>query len=261
MWKWLLRISVAVALLIAVGFGGLWWAARQEPDFYEQVRVVETEPEVRKQEAQETSRRFASVIQRVRQPAHQPVDSEGDPDEANADTEEAREVSEEWSEEFTERQINSWLAEEFPSKFRRFVPSELSDPRIDLADSAIRVGFRVNTPQFKGVVSLAVLPELLGPNQLRLTIQSLRAGLIPVDASQFREEISRKLDRARVRYQWSRHNDRLALVLRPTEDIAEIPVLESLEISDDRLQLRGKFDDAVDGQSISTAKAIDSVTR
>ena len=75
---------------------------------------------------------------------------------------------------------------------------DLSEPGL------IRLGFRLTNSKFDGVVSLAVRPEITGPNRLSLTVEGLFAGVLPLDPAQFAPQVSAQLNRYGVRHRWER---------------------------------------------------------
>ena len=108
-----------------------------------------------------------------------------------------------WEQRFTQAEVNGWLAESLPERFGDRIPDEVSDPRVDLTrPGLVRLGFRLSSKRFDGVVSLAVRPEMVGPNRVALHVEGLMAGLFPLDPRTFAPQVSKYLEKYRVRHEW-----------------------------------------------------------
>ncbi|MCH7989073.1 MAG: hypothetical protein IID46_07965 [Planctomycetes bacterium] len=209
---------MAMCLLLAVGgaAGALLWALTRVPDFYVQALSVEVDPAIRKQSAEEF---VANTIQLVQDIEHEP----------------------EWSHEFTQDQINSWIVEELHQKYARHVPEGVSEPRVRFENGLIFVGFRYNRKGINGVVSFQARPWVSGPNQLALEIESVRAGVVPIPLDKIIDKVSQHLASKGWLIEWTQSdegNDIAILHLDPHGQ-AEA-VLETLEVIDGAIRMSGK---------------------
>ena len=197
--------------------GVAWWAAGRTPDFYERALTEQPPPEVRAAAAEDFETRTAELAREV-------------------------EYAAAWDQTFTQRQINSWLAERLPEEYGDELPEGVSDPRVDLSEpGVVRLGFRLKTRRFDGVVSLAVLPEVPRPNRVRLTVRSLHAGILPLSAASFTDDISEALDERRVTHEWEPHEAGCpVLLVTLTPGGAEQPVLEAIEVDDFTVRVTGR---------------------
>ena len=211
----LLAGMLAGSLLTLLGVA--WWAIGRTPDFYERAVSEEPPPEVRAAAAEELETRTAELAREV-------------------------EYARQWDQTFTQRQINSWLIERLPEEYGDELPDGVSDPRVDLSEpGVVRLGFRLSTRRFDGVVSLAVLPEVPRPNRVRLTVRSLHAGILPLSAASFTEDISEALDDRRVSHEWETDDAGLpVLQIALTPGGAEQPVLETIEVDDHAVRVTGR---------------------
>src|SRR5437868_4531149 len=91
-------ISVGVALILAVVIGGGYRLLTHQPGFYRNALSDDLHPEKRRQLAE---RFVQSTLQLVNELRHE----------------------EQWSQEFTEQQVNCWLADELPAKYADWLPA------------------------------------------------------------------------------------------------------------------------------------------
>ena len=209
---------MALCLLLAVGgaAGALLWALTRVPEFYVQALSVEVDPAIRKQSAEEF---VANTIQLVQDIEHEP----------------------EWSEEFTQDQINSWIIEELHQKYARHVPAGVSEPRVRFVNGLIFIGFRYKQKGFNGVISFQARPWISEPNQLALEIESLCAGVVPIPLEKIIDKVSQQLASKGWQIEWTQSdngNDIAILHLDP--DGQAEAVLESLDVIDKAIRLSGK---------------------
>lgn len=161
MFRILRRIFVFLLILVLL-FGGcalwLWHSVQQEPEFY---RALAITPETRA-DAEKDS---ASMEAKVRVLRHQ-FRKDG-----------------QWKIIFTEDEFNHWLAIAIGEKRPGMVPHQLKDPRGVILEDRILAGIRVDTPEFKGVVSVEVFPSVSSPNTVDIELKNVSAGTISVPPS------------------------------------------------------------------------------
>jgi hypothetical protein len=210
---------VVLAVLIALGalFGGGYWSVHQPPAFYAEEIRKPVDPVQRKQAAKEFVQATLQLV-----------------DEIQHDRS--------WSEQFTQDQINAWLAEELPRKYPGWIPPNTSDPRVKLEKDAIELAFKSDDPRFKGVISGRFEPFVAGPNQIGVRIRRIRLGLVPLPIDQVIEQIEEPLAEAvaeadmTMRWQQIEGEDVLVLELK-TEN--NRPVLETIQITAGQLAISG----------------------
>ncbi len=226
------------ALLLLVGFvlgaaavaaAGAWYFAQGTPDFY--TRAVEaTPPAERRAQAEAFTERTVELAREI-------------------------EYSDDWEQTFTQAQVNGWLAEELPERFGDRIPNAVSDPRVDLTrPGLVRLGFRLHQKRFDGVVSLAVRPTVVGPNQVALRVEGLMAGLFPLDVATFAPQVSKYLDEYNVAHEWDLKPAADAttgrvgppvLTVTLTRRAAGRAVLEDVQIEDNAVRVAGSRTPAV----------------
>ena len=230
-----LGAGATAAVFLAVAYR----AAGGVPDFYDEA-LSETPPADRRAAADAFDRKTVELAR-------------------------AAEYQKEWAEAFTQAQINGWLAERLPEEYGDRIPPDVSDPRVDLSKPGlVRLGFKLKNARFDGVVSLAVRPEVTGPNTVALEVEGLWAGLFPLDVNAFRPQVSRALARHGVDHAWADEGDHRdggggerkgghkedapgnpVLTVRVRPDGPGRPVLEALEIADGTVHIAGRRGPAV----------------
>ena len=230
--RWRKPLTLAaggVFALAAALAGGAWFLAERVPDFYERALAEAPPPAERAEAADAFAAKTAELAESLA----------ADPAPATA----AAAAVRTWEQRFTQTQINAWLAERLPERFGDRIPESVSDPRVDLSEPGlIRLGFRLSNDAFDGVISLAVRPEVTGPNRLNLTVEGLYAGLLPVDPAQFAPQVSAQLTRYGVRHRWDAADDggppTLAVAVVPQGGGS--PVLDEFEVDDDGVRVAGR---------------------
>ena len=223
-------LGTLITLLIGFVLGAgvvagvaLWYLAEGTPDFYSQA-LEAVPPAERRAKAEAFTERTVELARDL-------------------------EYGRTWEQSFTQAEVNGWLAEELPEQFGDRIPNGVSDPRVDLTrPGLVRLGFRLSSKRFDGVVSLAVRPEVVGPNRVALHVEGLMAGLFPLDARSFAPQVSKFLDKYKIRHEWN---------LEPDVDAADDPdgppvlfveinprsagraVLEEMEVGDGAVRVAG----------------------
>lgn len=212
--KRLAFIGVSLLLALLAGAGGVYWAATRVPEFYRFALENEPSAEIRKKEARQFTRRTTQLTSRISRSGR-------------------------WSATFTQRQINSWLAEELEHKYARYVPDGVEAPRVHFAEDWIHVGFRYRDAHYDGVVSLKVRPWVPQPNVLAVEIESVRAGLLPIPLDHVLREVAAEFEREGFRTQRRSHAGNDVLVLHLDRGRPDRSVLESITVRDSVVGLEG----------------------
>jgi hypothetical protein len=211
-----LTVVVFCSLCLLLGGGAFaYWALRQAPDFYQLALAEDPEPAVRKQSAQSFVARTQQLAEKIQH-------------------------DEPWSEEFTQTQVNSWLAEELYEKHPRWVPKGVSDPRVKLTEGVVHLGFRWEKDKWSGVVSLQLKPSLPEPNRLEIEIQSARAGLIPLPVESLVQQFSQRVRTDGWPVEWSHADGRDILTVNLENRTRNAPVLDLVEVQDGLIRLAGE---------------------
>jgi len=208
---------IALFLLLAVcaAGGSLFWALAQVPNFYEEELASPVDPAVRQADAKIFVQQTLRLVDDIE----------------HADT---------WSQEFTQRQVNSWLAEELHKKYAKLVPPGVSRPRVRFLDETVLIGFRFEQKRFSGIVSLRLKPWVSHPNQIALEVLSVRAGLLPIPLDDVLGEASRQLEEAGWPTEWRQRDGNDVLIIHLDRPGPNRAVLESVDVAEGVLRIRGE---------------------
>ncbi len=208
--------AVVLLALIASGAGAMFWAVQQVPDFYEAALREEeqVDPVARQEEARELVERAEQLAENIKH-------------------------SDEWSEEFTQQQINSWLAEELKRKYADVIPEGIEDPRIQLLEGGVRLGFRYRQHSWKGVVSAHFKAAVAGPNQLAIQVDVAHAGWLPIPINVALDEVVKHVQDDRWRFEWDPNSEANVLLVSFDSQEVDQGVLQSLELAPGVVRIRG----------------------
>lgn len=214
-----LRYLVIIVLLFLCASGGVsWWA-------YEAVRAIrpfyrdamEVEPEVLRLAGRELSSRATALVNDAQQ---------GEP----------------WQAQFTEDQINGWLAYDLPEKHGDLIPDDVADPRVAIDQGQVILGVRYNGGRVETVLSVDVEPYLAEPNVVGLRIISARAGTLPIPLAEVTDRISRAAERFDVPLTWIQQSEvptaLVTLRLKAVGDGKRLQ-LDTIEVRDGAIILAG----------------------
>lgn len=209
-------LFLGAPLLIVLTFvGSFFWSARQPPEFYQEALRDVPPPEVREQVVKQ-------LVEQTRQLVN---DLEHAP---------------RWSEEFTEEQINSWLAQEFEDAEIPWLPKGVHEPRVKLHDSLLKLAFRLQNSRIRGVVSCELQPWINGANQLTIGVRNVRLGLVPIPLEHLMQELQGQTALDGWRVSWRRTGGQGTVVLNLDQGQPVQPILETLQITEGALAVAGR---------------------
>jgi hypothetical protein len=187
------RLCVLTAVVLALAFaiiGGVYWASRQVPDFYEEKLIAAP------------SQTEAATFEEQALALHNQLHHTG-----------------RWEARFTEQQINAWLANDLPEKFPSLLPSAISDPRIAIEEDTVRLAARYRRGNVDTVISLSGDAYLTAqPNEVAIRISRAAAGYLPLPLGQFLDDVRHRAQRADISVRWTEvEGAPVALVRIPSE--------------------------------------------
>lgn len=205
--------GLAVLLAVAAAGGLVLWSLRQAPEYYQSALAGPSSVE-RKQEAKRFVQTTLQLVDEIR---YEPL----------------------WSEEFTEDEVNAWLAEELHQKYPDWLPPGVAQPRVRFSEGVLSLAFQFERGRWGGVVSVEVRPWVPEPNRLALEIRSARVGLVPIPLDTFSEDLSDAFEKLGWRIQWkqSQGHDVLVVDLQGAED--RRPLLQAVSVESARLRIAG----------------------
>ncbi len=214
-----LKVTALGLSLLLVVPGGVLWLAQQTPAFYP------TSLEMSDEEAFAAGESLEVAALYLRN------------DVMEEDT---------WVAEFSEHQINGWLASDLPRKFSTFRSEEIRDPRVDIEPGKFKIAL---TTEIKNVETVVVAAIEFFPtgitNEFGLRVLSVHAGWLPIPISFFTKRITEVLERNHVQIRWYNDSDGLpvALATVPKHQLryqGKQIVIEQLEIADGAVRLAGR---------------------
>lgn len=223
--RWLLRIliggGIAVALLLLLLAGGVYFGSQVEPEFYHQ--ALQTAPEDLEQESEELLAKTTALVSLARQ--------EGS-----------------WEAVFTESQINGWLAVDLPEKHKELLPPDVHDPRVVIQPDRAKVAWRWDRDRFTTVVSLDLEIFLSKPDELAIRIRRIRAGAVPLPTAQLLDLIGKRAEEAKLHIRWVQEDgDPVALVpIPPVEDGRLLRRIKAIRLEEGQVYLAGETQAADD---------------
>jgi hypothetical protein len=204
-------------LLLAGGMGvAVYHASQQVPDFYEQALAADV---VRQEVAsRQMLQQATSLVSETQKPGV-------------------------WQAEFSDEQINGWLAVDLEQKHPDALPQQVSDPRVAIRPDGARIGWRWNTEGLSTVFWLDMDVYLAQPNVLALVIRGAQAGTVPLPLSRVLDEVTRVASSLELQVSWVEsdgHPTALLKIPPPEEEDDKAVIVEDVELRDGSIYLSGK---------------------
>jgi hypothetical protein len=147
--------------------------------------------------------------------------------------------NETWECDFTEPQINAFLADKFDVEHAwATLPGEISEPRVAMYGDRMVIGFRYRKGLLSTVVQFAIRAWVPKSNALIVELQGAWVGRLPLPTTYTQQVIERLASAYNLSAQWYRNGHRLAAVLefpRGSHDY----VLQQVEIRDAAIRIKG----------------------
>lgn len=216
--RWVIRLSIATIVLLGVAIWVVYESAQKEPEFYQAALAISREDGMKHGDEFETRL---------------------------LDLQNAARANETWQAEFTELQINGWLANDFQEKFPNTLPQYVSDPRVGLAADDVQIAFRFDTGRITGIVQAEAdvfCTEV--PGQSAVRIKKLSSGLAPIPITKVADRITETLRRLKIGVSWTEvEGDPVVLLDLPPDllKIGDLRIeLESVQLLDQKVVLTGR---------------------
>lgn len=149
-----------------------------------------------------------------------------------------------WEANWSQTQVNGWLASDLPEKFPRLLPAEIQNPRVRFETGRASVAFRYQQDKWDLVVSAQLHARLTDvPNQMAVRVESLRAGALPVPTGDWLQRISTAFRRQGILIRWTEERGRPVALVTVSPPVPESrdheALIEQLEMTDQWLRLAG----------------------
>lgn len=201
-------ISVVLALPI-----GLWSALTYEPTFYR--ARAEISPE----------RRRAVARQFVQQSLQLRNDIMNEP---------------RWEAVFSDEEVNAWLAQDLVEHFADQIPPGVQDPRVAFEPDRATLAFKLDRGLVDSLIWVVVRVEVPEPNVLALTVEKIRAGVMPVPPERLLDEITAHAESRGISIEWDRDGDAPVARIRYQPQLNRTDVvLDDLRFLDGQVRLMG----------------------
>jgi hypothetical protein len=230
-------LIVGLILLLVVTLPGLVWISlTHQPGFYRaMVRLSRNEREVR-------AKRFMAQSLQLRN------------DICNEPS---------WEAIFTDEEVNAWLAEDLVTHFADQLPPEVHEPRVAFEVDRVTLAFQIDQGPFSSVIWVVARPHVPEGNVLELTLEKIRAGVLPVPADRILDRIIEHARSHGLDVQWQRGPEDLPIVtIRYTPDSERDDVkLERVQIQRGQIRLAGQSNHArgvVRSPTLPTRKVLQS---
>lgn len=212
-------IAAGVVACLAGLAGTAFWLLTHQPGFYRAALLDEAPPEERQKQARRFVQATGMLVNGIRN-------------------------DDEWSQEFTDQEVNSWLADELPVQYAHWLPPEVTAPRVKFENGALWLAFQTRRGAWSGVVSGRVKVWVSAPNELALEIQSLSAGLVPVPVDDIVGDFVAAMNANGWRMEWKQSTDGDVLLVSlddvTTDKSTVRPALETVELLDGKLRVSGR---------------------
>jgi hypothetical protein len=150
-----------------------------------------------------------------------------------------------WEAVFTDQEVNAWLAEDLVTYFADRLPPEVNEPRLLFEVDRIILAFQLRQGGVQSVITVVARPRVPGGNTIELTLEKIRAGILPVPADNILDRIIEYARNHGVDAEWARKDGFPVVVMRYTPHIDREDVqLEELQIRDHQIRLAGRSDRA-----------------
>lgn len=150
-----------------------------------------------------------------------------------------------WEAAFSDEQVNAWLAEDLVTYFADQVPQGVREPRVAFDNDQVSLGFELEEGPIHSVVWIVARVNVPEENTVAITLEKVRAGMIPFSADRFLDRITEQARRQGLDIRWERDGDFPMAVIHytPTAQRRDV-VLERIQVRDGEIRLAGRSDRA-----------------
>ncbi|MEQ8210292.1 MAG: hypothetical protein RH917_10715 [Lacipirellulaceae bacterium] len=209
--------TLASLLLITAGTTFWAWRALQDVSpFYQQ--ALKVEPPQLQAESEELKNRVARLIDETKKPKP-------------------------WQTEFTDSQINGWLAIALMAQYAERVPESLTDPRVAFEDDHITLGLRYREGKISTVITLVATPRIVDADMLGIRLDSAHAGSLPISTSKIARKIAAGAEKMEIPLAWTEEEGSpvaLFPLAAAISSVGQRRQLETLQIEDGKLRFAGR---------------------
>jgi hypothetical protein len=146
-----------------------------------------------------------------------------------------------WEAVFTDQEVNAWLAEDLVTHFADLLPPEVREPRVVFEVDRVTLAFQLNQGPVRSVIWVVARARVPEENVLALTLEKIRAGVLPVPAEKIIDRITEHAWNQGLDVHWEREgNLPVAIIRYSPHDERDDVVLEQLQIRGGQIRLAGR---------------------
>lgn len=147
-----------------------------------------------------------------------------------------------WEAVFSDQEVNAWLAEDLVTHFADQLPPEVHEPRVVFEIDRVTLAFALEQRPVRSVIWVVARPHVPEGNVLELTLEKIRAGVLPVPPEKILNRITEHARGHGLDVSWKYDEDKLPVAtIRYTPDFGRGGVrLEQVQIRDGQIRLAGR---------------------
>jgi hypothetical protein len=150
-----------------------------------------------------------------------------------------------WEAVFSDQEVNAWLAEDLVTHFLDQLPPEVNEPRLLFELDRVILAFQLRQRGVESVITVVARPRVPEGNTVELTLEKIRAGILPVPADNVLDRIIEYARLHGVDVEWTRKDGYPVVVMRYTPNVEREDVeLEEVQIRAGQIRLAGRSDRA-----------------
>lgn len=150
-----------------------------------------------------------------------------------------------WEAVFSDEEVNAWLADDLVTHFADQLPPEVSEPRILFESGRVVLAFRLDRGLLSPVVTVVARPRIPADNTVELTLEKIRAGILPVPADQVLDRLIERGQAYGVDADWRKVDGYPVMRLRYTPSLSREDVrLDDVDVRSGQIRLAGRSDRA-----------------
>jgi hypothetical protein len=150
-----------------------------------------------------------------------------------------------WEAVFSDQEVNAWLAEDLVTHFADQLPPEVHEPRVLFELDRITLAFLLKQGGIQSVITVVGRPRVPGGNTIELTLEKIRAGILPVPTDNVLDRIIEYARYHGVDAEWTRRDGYPVVLVRYTPNLEREDVqLEEVQIRRGQIRLAGRSDRA-----------------
>jgi hypothetical protein len=148
-----------------------------------------------------------------------------------------------WEAVFSDEEVNAWLSEDLVSYFAGQIPPGVSEPRVAFESGRVVMAFRYVNGPLHTYISVRAGVRVVEDNVVAVTIEDIRAGVLPVAANQIIDRITEHALAHGLNIKWQTEDEKRVAYLRySTYKGRKDVVLEDIVLAPGQVRLRGRSD-------------------